>query len=263
MSEAAFRYRTIPTVNKSVLRLGLAPNYGLDAKGVEAALEAGIRFVYWTPRMGKATGPLKAALARDRDAFVVATGPTTGWWGGNVASFVDSARAELGIDQLDILQLHWVGVTSALTDSTIGALVAAREAGKTRAIGVSIHDRERAGRLAADSPLDHLMIRYNAAHPGAERDIFPHLRAERPRSVCAYTATRWGKLLKPQKGWSGPVPTAGDCYRFCLSSPHVDVVLTGPANPAELRQNLDALDKGPLSEDEQRWMRDFGKVVHG
>lgn len=39
------------------------------------------------------------------------------------------------------------------------------------------------------------MIRYNAAHPGAEREIFPHL---------------------------------GDCYRFCLSSPYVDVVLTGP-----------------------------------
>ena len=34
------------------------------------------------------------------------------------------------------------------------------------------------------------MIRYNAAHPGAERDIFPHLEARRP-AVVAYTATSW------------------------------------------------------------------------
>ena len=34
-----------------------------------------------------------------------------------------------------------------------------------RALAVSIHDRPRAGRLASDSPLDVLMIRYNAAHP--------------------------------------------------------------------------------------------------
>ena len=44
-----------------------------------------------------------------------------------------------------------------------------------RATGVSIHDRARTGKLAEDSPLDMLMIRYNAAHPDAERDIFPHI----------------------------------------------------------------------------------------
>ena len=57
--------------------------------------------------------------------------------------------------------------------------------------------------------------------------------------------------------------TAGDCYRFQLSSPHVDVALTGPATGAELEQNLDALEKGPLSPDEERWMREFGHTVHG
>ena len=40
-----------------------------------------------------------------------------------------------------------------------------------RSLGVSIHDRPRAGWLAEDSPLDLLMIRYNAAHTGAEKDM--------------------------------------------------------------------------------------------
>ena len=57
--------------------------------------------------------------------------------------------------------------------------------------------------------------------------------------------------------------TAGDCYRFCLSSPHVDVTLTGPASTAQLDENLAALERGPLAPEEDRWMREFGAAVHG
>jgi hypothetical protein len=59
------------------------------------------------------------------------------------------------------------------------------------------------------------------------------------------------------------VMTAGDCYRFQLSSPHVDLALTGPASRAELEQNLDALDRGPLTAHEATWMRSYGRAVHG
>ena len=106
------------------------------------------------------------------------------------------------------------------------------------------------------------MIRYNAAHPGAERDIFPHLSHRNP-AVIAYTATRWRKLLRRPKGWEGEVPTAGHCYRFCLSNPHVNLVLHGPKTTAQLRENLKAVEAGALSQDEQTWMREFGAVVHG
>jgi aryl-alcohol dehydrogenase-like predicted oxidoreductase len=105
------------------------------------------------------------------------------------------------------------------------------------------------------------MIRYNAAHPGAESDIFPHLQKRQP-AIVAYTATSWRKLLQQPRGFGEPAATAGDCYRFCLSSPHVDVVLTGPRNVDELRQNLTALEKGPLSPEELGWMRRLGKAVH-
>ena len=57
--------------------------------------------------------------------------------------------------------------------------------------------------------------------------------------------------------------TAGDCYRFCLSSPHVEVTLTGPASTAQLDENIAALSKGPLTPEEDTWIREFGKAVHG
>ena len=39
--------------------------------------------------------------------------------------------------------------------------------------------------------------------------------------------------------------------------------LTGPASSEQLRENLDGMAKGPMTDEELGWMRDFGKVVHG
>ena len=257
-----FTHRTLPVVDKKVTRLGLATNYGIDADGIRAAVDRGMNYLFWTPRTPATTPAIKDVLAKDRDGIVLCTGPTTAWWGGNVRKFTENTLRLLGTDHLDVLQAFWVGVTSALTESTLGEMVRLREEGKTRAIGVSIHDRPRAGRLAADSDLDLLMIRYNAAHPGAEKDIFPHLVPGR-RTLTAYTATSWRKLLKAPRGWTGKVATAADCYRFSLSSPHVDVVLTGPKTRAQLDENLAALEKGPMEGEEMAWMREFGAAVHG
>ncbi len=256
--------RVLPGIGKAVYPLGLAPNFGIDQKGIEEALER-MSYVFWTPspgKMAKAAEPLKAALKRDRDRYVVASGPTVSLTAGNIRRTVERVLKKLDTDYVDLFQMHWLGVTSAWVDGTVDEMVRLRDEGKVKALGVSIHDRARAGKLAADSPLDMLMIRYNAAHPGAERDIFPQLDRDK-RGICSYTATRWGKLLKRPKAWTGEVPTAGHCYRFCLADPHVDVTLSGPGSVKELRENLEAVEQGPLSDEEMAWMREFGRVVHG
>lgn len=263
MPRSEFLYRTLPRVDRPVHRLGLALNYGLDAHGFEMAVERGVNFFFYTQMRTQALVPsLQRVLKRDREKFVVSTGPSTGFFGGSVRSAAEKRLKDLGIDYIDVFQLFWLGVGSAWTEGTIEALQKLKEEGKVRAIGISIHDRVRAGKLAASSPLDLFMIRYNAAHPGAERDIFPFVAETKP-AVVAYTATSWRKLLKRPRSWKGDVMTAGDCYRFCLSSPHVDVALSGPATEAQLTENLDAVERGALSEEEARWMRDFGAAVHG
>jgi len=257
-----FLYRDVPAFGRRVFRLGLAVNYGIEGADLEWALGQGVNYIFWTPNAHRVTRSLKAALKRDRESIILACGPAFGYFGGSIRRACERLLGKLGTGYLDLFQLFWLGRTSAWTSSTIDALVSLREAGLVRAIGVSIHDRKRAGKLAEDSPLDVLMIRYNAAHTGAERDIFPHLGKRKP-AVVAYTATRWGGLLKHPKGWDGPVMTAADCYRFCLSSPHVDLVLTGPKNRRQLQQNLHNFQgKGPLTEKENLWIRDFGQIVH-
>lgn len=255
-----FTRRDVPALGqRAMFRLGLAGSYGLDEAGVEEALER-IQYVFWNVRATRMTGSLRRALQRDRARYVVAGGPTLAVFPWQLSKYVDRARLVLGTDYLDVLQLYWLGKMSRWSEGMIEELVRLRESGKVRALAVSIHDRPRAGRLAEDSPLDALMIRYNAAHPGAERDVFPHLARRKP-AVVAYTATAWRKLLRAPRGWNRPPMTAGDCYRFCLSSPHVDVTLTGPKTWGELDESLRALDQGPLTPDEDRWMRELGAKV--
>jgi aryl-alcohol dehydrogenase-like predicted oxidoreductase len=247
---------------KKIFRLGLAANYGIDEDGVRAAMDRGVNVFLWTARGGGLKSPLREALAARREDNAVIGFARIGYFGWGVRRGAEALLKTLRVDYLDVFLLGWLGVGAAWTSGTERDLVHLRESGKVRAIGCSIHDRARAGQLAESSPLDLLMIRYNAAHPGAERDIFPHVKEKAP-SVLAYTATSWRKLLGKPRGWDGPIMTAGDCYRFQLSSPHVDLALMGPASRHEMEENLTGLARGPLDADEDAWMRKFGKAVHG
>jgi aryl-alcohol dehydrogenase-like predicted oxidoreductase len=178
-----FTHRELRVIGKRVYRLGLAGNYGIDEKGVRAAIERGMNYLYLTTR-GPMAKPLRDALAKDRDKLVVATGPLVGWFGGSVRRAAERNLKKLGTEYIDIFQLPWLGVASTWSASTLKELEHLKTSGKVRALGVSIHDRARAGKLAEDSPLDVLMIRYNAAHPGAERDIFPHLEKRKPNALA-------------------------------------------------------------------------------
>jgi len=219
-----FLLREVPALRKRLFRVGLSGTFGLDEAGCCEALER-VQYVFWSPRMRALTPALRDALARDRERYVVSAGPLLGYFPGAVRKAAEAALRTLGADYLDVFQLYWLGKMSEFTGPVQEELVALREEGKVRALGASIHDRPRAGQLAESSILDLLMIRFNAAHPGAETDVFPHLVRRHP-AIVAYTATSWRKLLRPPRRWSGPAATAGDCYRFCLTSPHIDVVLT-------------------------------------
>ncbi len=260
-----FVRRHVPALGREVFRLGVACNYGIDDKGFDRALERGVEYVFWTRmRTGGVQPALKRALATRRDRVVLGAGPGVGYFGGNVRRGAEGLLRALGTDFIDVFHLFWVGRMSALTEGTLEAMAALKAEGKIRAFAVSIHDRPRAGELVKSSPIDWFMLRYNAAHPGAEQDVFPNLEsAPRKPAICAYTATSWRKLLRKPSDWAGEPMSAGDCYRFCLSSPHVDLTLMGPSSVAQVDANLDALEKGPLSSEEAAWMREFGRVVRG
>src|SRR5271165_487410 len=176
---------------------------------------------------------------------------------------LERALKSLGMDHADILLLGlWnKDVSPAIFDQALRL----RERGLIRAIAVSTHNRPQAAALANHKgDVDVLHVRYNAVHPGAERDIFPKLPAPAVRpGIVAFTATCWGDLMKPDNVSAGErIPSADDCYRFNLTNPAVDLCLTGPRSVSDLTAALDALDKGPMTTAEMNWMRRIGQAKY-
>jgi aryl-alcohol dehydrogenase-like predicted oxidoreductase len=247
-----------------VSRLGLGGGYGIDADGVERAYhELGVRYFFLTTRMEPMLeGVRRLVAAGHRDRIVLAMGANAPFGWSVTRAWEKCARAA-GVEQIDVFHLFWVQARWYVTGNTWLAMQKLQEQGKARALAISCHDRPMARALADELSLDALMIRYNAAHRGAEREIFaslPERRSDRP-GIISYTATRWGRLLKPAGGLE-PM-TAGECYRFVLGHPAVDVVLAGARSYDELVENARAVHDGPLSRDRLEEIRAFGDAVRG
>ena len=248
-----------------VSRLGFGASYPAPAHSLERAFkERGVNFFLWgTGRRAPMRDALRNIIKTQRDQVVIAL-QTYDKGGMFMQHFHEKGLRRLGTDHVDLLLLSWMrGLPRGRMLETALKL---KEEGKVRFLGISTHDRPLAGHIAADpeSPIDAVMVRYNAAHTGAERDFFPRLPAGTAPGVIAFTATRWGQLVNPKKMPPGERPlTAADCYRFVLSSGKVDVCLTGPRTEEELEGGMTALDLGPLSAEEMDRIRRIGKFVYG
>ncbi|MBL8606981.1 MAG: aldo/keto reductase [Myxococcales bacterium] len=242
-----------------VSRIGVASSYGVGGRDLERAHERGVSFFFWGLRRRGDFGRGLARIAKKDRAGVVIGIQSYTRVGFLMKPSVHLALRALGTDYVDLLSLGWWNTMPPAR--VVDAALALREAGRVRHIVVSSHERTLLPRLAKVAGIDGLMVRYNAAHTGAEREVFPHVAEERP-GVLAFTATRWGSLLDRALVPPGEaVPRASDCYRFVLSSPHVHATLAGPKNGAELDEAMAALERGPMDEEEMAWMRRVGRAV--
>ena len=179
-----------------------------------------------------------------------------------------SVLAAIGSDYVDVVTLYYVERADeweALCGpgGAVGYLRAAREDGTVRRLGVTSHQRPLAAAMAASGLLDCVMVRYNAAHRGAERDVLP-VTAARGLPVIAYTATRWGALLRPTPADPPGFipPPAPAWYRFVLQQPAVSVALAAPHTRAQLDEDLDVLAAvGPLPAEEYEALARHGERV--
>ena len=259
-----FAHATLGKTGRRVCRLGLSSTYRPGIEVIHKALDAGVNYLFCYGFDGQIIRTVQEMPPARRESVLVATGAyNLIWTRQDLRKTLEKRLRQLRTDYIDVF--HFLGVLKPgqFPESLREELQRLKEDGRVRAVAMSCHDRKFAGELADQGALDVLMIRYNAAHPGAERDIFPHLEKHNP-GVVSYTATRWGFLLRRPKGWpkDGRLPTAAMCYRFVLSNPHVDVCMTAPSNGKHLEENLDAIAQGPLSDEEMRFMREFGEAVH-
>jgi aryl-alcohol dehydrogenase-like predicted oxidoreductase len=242
-------------------RLGVASSYGVPAAAVEKAFENGVNYFYWGTRRRDGFGQAIRHLAPQRDRFVFVV-QSYSRIANLIAWSLERALGALHLDHADILLLGlW---NKPVPERVMEAARQVKDRGLARFIGISSHNRPLIKRFISEEQFDVVHFRYNAAHTGAESDIFPYLADHHRPGTVSYTATSWKQLMNSRKVPKGErIPTATDCYRFVLTRPEVDVCMSGPANSRQMDEALEALQLGPMTEAELDWMRRVGAAVAG
>ena len=290
-----FSRRTLGRTGLEVSPIGIGGGSMISSEDLLYAFERGVNYYFFSSDMHhffyrRSVDALRSLCGRGsavREKVVLAT-----------VSYVNDPEkipgvlvdqfTELDIDYIDVF--HWGWITDSSDCASLFEASASlkqdgemaewlrsmfpraaevneelRRRGLVRFVGASFHSRA-AARRSIGSPLDVLMLRYNVAHLGAEADVFPGLSGDKRKDpgIVAFNVghegPRYLHTAPPNYPPGYPVPTIPDCYRFALSNPFVDVVLTGVKDRAELDAALASLEKGPLSERELRFMRKYGTL---
>ncbi len=267
----SFERRILGRTGLKVGRLGISASYGVPGDALERAFERGVNYIYWGSRRTASFGEGLKRLHSQRDKLVLVI-QSYARVAGLVAWSLERALRALNYDDADILLLGmW---NKRVAPRILDAARDLKRRGLVRFLAVSTHQRTLVPKFAIGDDFDIVHFRYNAAHPGAEKEIFPLLPLANRPGLVAFTATSWGQLLGKsslQGFFLGAhplpkgerVPTAEDCYRFVLSRPEVDVCMTGPADEARMNEAFEALKRGPMTEEEMAWMRRVGRAVAG
>jgi predicted aldo/keto reductase-like oxidoreductase len=253
---------------RPVCRLGLATrgDTHLTSADIHHALERGVNFLNWCG----APDALSQAIADlgGRRADVLVCVQFEARTAAEARQELAQVLSELRTDYVDVLTFYYVEEPGeweqiSCPGGSLEFCAAAQREGRVRLLGLTSHQRRLAAEVARRGLLDLLMIRYNAAHRGAETEVFPVTDA-RGLPVVVYTCLRWGALLRPTPddppGWI--VPRAPAWYRFALQTPSVTVALMAPDTRAELDEDLAVLQApGPLSAEEYERLAAHGQRV--
>ena len=260
-----FKNRILGAAEVDASRIGISSSYGAEQEVYEEAFERGCTYFTWGTFIKGRSAPfiefikgVNFAGNREKLSIGLLSYSHSRLLG---EMFLHSALKNLGVEYIDGLLLGYY--SKRPPQRILDWAMEAKDKGLVRAIGITTHNRDIVAPLAAENILDYFHIRYNAVHRGAEQDIFAKMHGMNI-GLVSFTATCWGKLMEQKKMPAGVVaPTAGDCYRFILAREEVGCCMMGVKNLAMLRQNLDDLEKGPMSEEEIARMRRIGDHLYG
>jgi len=244
------KYAQLGSAMPPAFRLGFATrgNTHPAADDVLFALDRGINYWNWCGYEDGMSQAVRELGQRRSEVIVAMQIGIAGKSHVGVVRELEQALVSLQTDWLDVVTLYYVESDSeweqlTRAEGAMQALQDAKREGLVRSIGLTSHQRPLVAKWAESDLLDMLMIRYNAAHRGAETEVFPIAQRFQLPVVC-FTCLRWGALA--QSTANDPVgfnvPQAPEWYRYVLSNPRVSVALMAPDNRQELVENLALLD---------------------
>jgi len=246
-----------PSSDILVRRLGLATrgNTSLHKDDVLLALDRGVNYWNWC---GHEDGMSEAIreLGTRRTQVVIGI-QLTAREDREARHELEKILERLKTDYIDVVSLYYVETSEDWAQvmgpkGAFSSLKKANEEGLLKMIGLTTHQRPLAKRILSSRHLDLLMVRYNAAHRGAEKELFP-LAQQLGVPLVSFTGLRWKALLSstPEDPKDFTPPLAREWYRFVLANPAVSVALMAPNGRMELLENLELLSDWRLPEPQE------------
>ncbi|MGA3402609.1 MAG: aldo/keto reductase [Acetobacteraceae bacterium] len=197
-----------------------------------------------------------------------------------VLASLDGSLRRLGVDYVDVFQLHAVHPTQydQVRDVIAPALLREQQRGKFRFLGITETapndvEQDMLFRATQDTLWDTAMVAFHMMHQPARTRVFPYTRANRIGTLLMFVVR--GIFARPAQladeirslAAAGDVPAwlgesddplgfllhdggasslTDAAYRFVRHEPGVDVVLFGTGDAGHLRSNIESILKPPL-----------------
>ncbi len=240
-------YRILGKTGLNISRMGFGgiPIQRIDAEGTKALMqqlvEAGVNYIDTARGYTVSEQFLGEALEGIRDKFVLAT-KSMARTKETMAADIDTSLNNLRTDHIELYQVHNPNMEQLeqviAEGGALEALLEAKAAGKIGHIGLTAHSLEVFEKALTLDWVETIMFPYNIVETQGEELL----------KACAEKNIGFIDM-KPLAG--GAIEDAALAMRFVVANPAVDVVIPGMADPAEIEQNLAAVnDPSPLSEQE-------------
>jgi aryl-alcohol dehydrogenase-like predicted oxidoreductase len=167
--------------------------------------------------------------------------------GGDLDRFsreMDESLAALGVDAIDLYQIHYIDSGYDLAFAPGGAverLKKARDEGKIRHLGVTAHDAEIGLKAVQTGEFETIQVPYNIAKPQAAERLLPYCAEHGIGVICMKPLAGGALATDPEirpylagEGW----PSATSALRFVLSNPAVSVAIPGMDSTQEVDENV-------------------------
>ena len=241
-------YRILGKTGLKISRMGFGgiPIQRIDAQGTKALMqqlaEAGVNYIDTARGYTVSEQFLGEALEGIRDKFVLAT-KSMSRTKEAMAADIETSLGNLRTDHIELYQVHNPNMEQLeqviAEGGALEALLEAKAAGKIGHIGLTAHSLEVFEKALTLDWVETIMFPYNIVETQGEA------------LIAACTEKNIGFIdMKPLAG--GAIEDATLAMRFVVANPNVTVVIPGMADPAEIEQNLAAVNnEAPLSEEEK------------
>ena len=243
---------------------------------IDVAVDSGVNFLDTAACYGLSEELVGEAITGRRDRFYIATKASYleedsahRYDAPAIEKCIDRSLQRLGVEHIDVLQLHSCSVEIMERGEAIDGLRKAREAGKVRYLGYS-GDNNNAQWAVRSGHFDTLQTSFNLVDQRAGNRLFEEARAQEMGIIVKRPIANrvWGQSSSPftyrhAKEYGdeyfrraevmravGPIDGAPEddialALGFVMSQEEVDVAIVGTANPDHLAGNVAILEGMP------------------